>query len=257
MINTPFRLGALFAVLLLLVYFGFHTVSPDIRQASESRDGKLEITGFENIERAVFQKLTTNQKAELEQLNKQLGQSANEPEKLELLKKMSGFWYDLNEFALTDSYAQKVAVLEKTDTAWQIAGTTFLYGLEGDSDIKTKQFCQQSALHCLEQAISIKPNEPAYQIYQAMAYVKLPGEEPMKGIKMLLSLEAKFPEYNPLQLQLVELGIQTGQFEKAKSRLENVLAKTPENPRANCLMIEVLHQLKQIELIDKYKVYCK
>ena len=257
MINTPFRLGALFAMLLLLVYFGFHTVSPDIRQASESRDGKLEITGVENIERTGFQNLNANQKAELEQLNKQLGASANQTEKLDILKKISGFWYDLNEFSLAGSYAQKVAVLEKTDTAWQIAGTTFLYGLEGDSDLKTKQFCQQSALHCLEQAISIKPDEPAYQIYQAMAYVKLPGEEPMKGIKMLLSLESKFPDYDPLQLQLVELGMQTGQFEKAKSRLEKVLAKTPDHPKANCLMIAVLQQLQQIELIDKYKIYCK
>jgi len=257
MINTPFRLGAVFTVLLLLVYFGFHTVSPDIRQASNSRDGKLEITGFENIERAVFQKLNTNQKAELEQLNKQISQADNEPDKLNVLKKISGFWYDLSEFALAGSYAQKVAVLEKSDTAWQIAGTTFLYGLEGDSDLKTKQFCQQSAIYCLEQAISIKPDEPAYQIYQAMAYVKLPGEEPMKGIKMLLNLEGKYPDYDPLQLQLVELGIQTGQFEKAKSRLEKLLVKTPENPRANCLMIEVLQQLKQIELLDKYKIYCK
>ncbi len=257
MINTPFRLGAVFTVLLLPVYFGFHTVSPDIRQASNSRDGKLEITGFENIERSVFQKLNTNQKAELEQLNKQISQADNEADKLNVLKKISGFWYDLNEFALAGSYAQKVAVLEKSDTAWQIAGTTFLYGLEGDTDLKTKQFCQQSAIHCLEQAISIKPEEPAYQIYQAMAYVKLPGEEPMKGIKMLLNLEGKYPDYDPLQLQLVELGIQTGQFEKAKSRLEKLLVKTPENPRANCLMIEVLQQLKQIELLDKYKIYCK
>lgn len=73
----------------------------------------------------------------------------------------------------------------------------------------------------MEQAISIKPDEPAYQIYQALAYVKLPGEEPMKGIKMLLNLEGKYPDYDPLQLQLVELGIQTDNLKKQKAGWKN------------------------------------
>ncbi|HEX5624925.1 MAG TPA: hypothetical protein VFX48_02830, partial [Saprospiraceae bacterium] len=96
-----------------------------------------------------------------------------------------------------------------------------------------------------------------HQLYLAMAYVKLPGAEPMKGIKMMLDMEAKYKDYLPLQLQLAELGIQTGQFEKALARLQNVLNKEPELPRANCLMVEVLKQLGRTENLNSYQLLCK
>ncbi len=255
--NTPLKLVAVFSVLLLLVYFGFSTVSPEIRQATEFRSGKLDITGFENIERDVYQKLNANQKAELEQLNKLKNQATDDAEKINYLKRISGFWFGLEAYSLAGSYAQKIAEIEKSDTSWQIAGTSFLYALDGKDDLKTKQFCQQAAIHCLEQAISLNPEEPSYQLYKAMAYVKLPGEQPMKGIMMLLDLEKKFPDFDPLQFQLTELAIQTGQFEKAKIRLNRMLDKKPEDAKANCLMVTVLEQLNQLEQINNFKKYCK
>lgn len=257
MIRGPLGLVALFAGALLVTYFGFSTVSPDLRQASETRSKSLEVTGFENLEMEAVAALTTGQKAELDQHKKVWGAVSTDEEKAATLKTLSGFWFDQGQFPLAGSYARKVAELEKTEQAWQIAGTTFLYGLDSDLDIKKKQFCQQGAVYCLEQAISLNTAEPSHQLYLAMAYVKLPGAEPMKGIKMMLDMEAKYKDYLPLQLQLAELGIQTGQFEKALARLQNVLNKEPELPRANCLMVEVLKQLGRTENLNSYQLLCK
>ena len=174
-----------------------------------------------------------------------------------VFKRISGFWFKLNRFALAGSLARKVAELEKTEQSWSIAGTSFLYGLEGEKEEKERMFCQQSAVFCFEQALSLNPDEPAYALYKAMAYVKLPGKEPMKGILMILELEKKYPEYLPIQMQLAELGMQTGQFEKAEARLNKVLGAEPENAKANCLMVELLKQMNRTEEIKKYIKHCK
>ncbi len=257
MLNTPLSLTLLCAGLLCLVYFGFNTVSPDINQANHSRMKNLEVTGLENLEEEYFSGLNPNQKAELGQLNKELKIASTDSEKAEKMKSISGFWFRLGIYPLAGSYARKIAELEKSEQAWQIAGTTFLYGLENETDLKKKKFCQQGAVYCLEQAISMNTAEPSYQMYLAMAYVKLPGDEPMKGIQMMLAMEAKYADYIPLQIQLAELGIQTGQFDKARVRLEKVLAKEPENSDANCLMVQIMEKTNQAEAAKKYQLHCK
>jgi tetratricopeptide (TPR) repeat protein len=257
MFNTPLRLAFLCAGLLLIVYFGFNTVSPDINQATKTRMKSLEITGLENLEEEYYSKLTPTQKAELAQLNKELKMAGSESDKSTKMKSISGFWFKLGHYSIAGSYARKVAEIDKSEDAWQIAGTTFLYGLENESDLKHKKFCQQGAVYCLEQAISLNTSEPSHQLNLAMAYVKLPGEEPMKGIKMMLGMESKYPDYLPLQIQLAELGIQTGQFEKAQNRLEKVLLKDPENVDANCLMVRLMEKTNQAEAAKKYQLHCK
>ncbi len=257
MVNTPIRLALLCASLLAIIYFGFNTVAPDIHQAANVRMKNLDVTGLENLEEEYYPGLSATQKAELSQLSKEIKNSGSDQEKAEKLKSVSGFWFKQGVYSLAGSYARKVAELNKEEEAWQIAGTTFLYCLESETDLKKKKFCQQGAIHCLEQASSLNTSEPSHQLNLAMAYVKLPGDDPMQGIKLMLSLEKKHPDYLPLQLQLAELGLETGQFEKAQLRLEKVLDKEPENIEANCLMVQLLEKTNQADKAKKYQLHCK
>lgn len=257
MINTPIRLAFFCTGLLLIVYFGFNTVSPDINQASDTRMKSLVVTGLENLEEEYYSTLTPNQKAELGQWSKELKNASNDSEKSEKLKSISGFWFRLGIYSIAGSYARKVADIVKSEESWQIAGTTFLYGLEKESDPKKKKFCQQGAIYCLEQAISLNTSEPSHQLNLAMAFVRLPGDDPMKGIKMMLSMEQKHADYLPLQIKLAELGIETGQFEKAQARLNKVLTIEPENKNANCLMVALMEKTNQAETAKKYQLHCK
>jgi tetratricopeptide (TPR) repeat protein len=257
MFNTPGKLAFFCAGLLLVVYFGFNTVSPDIHLASNTRMKNLDVTGLENLEEEYFPNLNPNQKAELGQLNKELKSATTDSAKSERLKSISGFWFRQGVYSIAGAYAKKVAELEKSEKAWQIAGTTFLYGLEDDSDPKKKKYCQKGAVHSFEQAISLNNDSPANHLNLAMAYVKLPGDDPMKGIKMMLAMESEYAEYIPLQIQLAELGIQTGQLEKAQNRLNKVLEKEPENVSANCLMAQIMEKTNQAEAAKKYQIHCK
>lgn len=254
---SPLRLLFIFAGLFVLCYFGISTISPEINQASKLRSENLDITSVENLVRDKYDKLIPIQKAELEQLNKRFESAATDSGRIEAYKAISGFWFALNEFAVSGAFAVKIAELEKTENSWSIAGVNFLYGIEANPDEKERKFCQQSAIKSFEQAASLDPENPTYPMYKALAFVKDPGEQPMKGILMLLELEKKYPEFMPLQLELADLGIKTGQFEKAENRLKRIFEQEPENEFANCLMVEMLRQTNRTEEIEKYINHCK
>lgn len=254
---NPVKLGIIFLGLLLLSYFGLSTINPEIRKSSGQRMQDLEVTGVENLIQERREQLNEVQKAELDILNKKLAAAVSDSDKINQLKSISGYWFGMDAYSIAGSYARKVAELEKTGESWKIAGTTFLYGLESEPDEKQKLFCQQMAVNSFEQALSLQPEKAEYEMYRAMAYVKLPGSEPMKGIRMMLDLEKKYPEFLPLQIQLAELGMQTGQFEKAEARIRKVLEAEPEQERANCLMVALLEQTQRKQEIEKYIIHCK
>ncbi|MBK8954400.1 MAG: hypothetical protein IPM34_02450 [Saprospiraceae bacterium] len=254
---NPIRLGILFFCLLLLCYFGLSTVSPKIRKSSGERIKDLEATGVENLIQAQMKKLNEVQKAELNVLNTKFSNVSTGADSIEVYKEISGYWFRQGAHSIAGSYARQVASLEKTAESWKIAGTTFLYGLESETDPKQKLFCQQMAVSSFDQALSLDPDEAEYEMYKALAFVKLPGNEPMKGIRMMLDLEKKVPEYLPLQIQLAELGMQTGQFEKAESRLKKVLKADPVHQKTNCLMVDLLNQTHRTQEIEKYIIHCK
>ncbi|MDQ3140794.1 MAG: hypothetical protein M3Q56_00950 [Bacteroidota bacterium] len=257
MANRPGLLAIVFIGALMLSFFGFDTSSSELKNSNRIRSKNLEITGIENLILSGKKKLDKVQKAELVELEEILNHADSETTKTETYKKLSGLWYRIGDFALAGAFAKKVAESEKSEEAWSIVGTTYLEGLNHDLDDKSKLFCRQGAEEAFINASSLNPNEPRHKLNQALCYVKMPGENPMQGIQMMLELEKHFPDYRPLQLTLTQLAIQTGQWEKAKKRLLRILEGEPENSDANCLMVEVLNGLSDQQGMEIYKKNCK
>lgn len=252
----PVFWAGVFGLALLLTYFALPTISPELRSGSTHKT--LSITGSENLEQEALIDLDPAQKAELEAIKKKLSNNADDSlSTIENYQSLSGFWFLQKEPGIAGAYAMKAAEILNTDTAWSIAGTTFIYGLEEGQDEKKRQFCFQSAVQALESAISLNPSNPDHAMNLALVHVKMPGENPMKGILMLREVEEKFPEYEPVQFQLAVLAIQTGQFERSRQRMEKILTKNPDNVKANCLMAEILEKLNMAEEAKKYSVNCK
>lgn len=256
-IKAPVLLGIAFLGIWAAFYFGFDVSSVDHKRANEIRKQDLLITGIENIKMAADARLQEPQKAELKELMLSLQNSKSTPEKIESLKRISGFWFRSGEYELAGSSAEDIAKEQGTAEAWNDAGMNYFEGLNKLEDEKRRIFCFQSAEKAFQNAHSLDSKNPEHQLYQALCYVKVPGNEPMKGILMLRDLESKFPDYLPIQLNLVRLAIQTNQWDRAKSRLETILEKEKSNAEANCLMVEVLSQTNQLEKIEEFKKFCK
>lgn len=255
--SSPVKLALILLIISALVYFGLDVSAPDLKQAGAAREKNLSATGIENIQSGAIGRLSEVQKAEWKELNLNLEAAKTDTARVEVMKRMSGFWYEAREYDMSGNYAEQVAQLAPQVEAWSIAGLTYYEGIKQIEDPKRKLFCYQSAEKCFIKAHDMDPSNPLHELHQAMCYVALPGDQPMKGILMLRDLETKHPDYYPIQTQLVKLAIQTNQLDRAKGRLDKILEKRPDLVEANCLMVEVLSQLGQRDQIEKYKFYCK
>ncbi|MBK9629572.1 MAG: tetratricopeptide repeat protein [Saprospiraceae bacterium] len=250
---SPLSLASGLLLLCLCTYFFFEIVAPDIKQSNVSKAKDLDVTGFENLLQAATTKLSTVQKAELDQILQ--NDKTSEPES-EKLKSLSGFWFNAGRADLAGAYALQVAEVEKTAEAWSIAGSTFLEGLDQLTQEKELLYCRQNAVKAFQNAISLAPKEPRFRLLLALVDVKSPGENPMAGIQALLGLEKEYPDYAPIQYTLTRLAMQTGQWEKAKNRLNRFLEKKADDQEANCLMIQLIEQAKWSDDVSEYKKHC-
>lgn len=73
---------------------------------------------------------------------------------------------------------------------------------------------------------------PDEQVRQALQQLRDGTKPPMQAILAIRSVAEKHPDNVLAQMTLGSLSLQTGQYEKAISRMENVLALTPESSEA-------------------------
>ncbi len=76
-----------------------------------------------------------------------------------------------------------------------------------------------------KQGVSVDPKES--KIAEAIALVN--GTQPMKGIKMLLTLAQEQPENAEVHWQLGQFSIQSGQMDKAVARFKRVIELDESN----------------------------
>ncbi len=246
-------LGA--SLLFLILYFGFDIKSPQQQEEIEQRSKVGLALDPAILIKNARESLGSAQSSELAEIEVRLQQSSEE-EKLTYLKELSGFWYRQKEFYLAGTFAEHVAEQVDDAASWGIAGTTFLSGVTS-LDADRAAACQMKADMSLQNAISLEPNDVSHQINRALVFVrKAPAKNPMKGIQMLLKLSEDHPESVPVMVNLAQLAIETGQFEKARVRLEKAASLEPDDPRVVCLMTEVLTRMNDSSR-DDWQKRCK
>lgn len=227
------------ALLLLgVLLFGFDTKPENQKLIEKSRAQNFESTSIDLLLGDALQDLNANRRLYFE---KKL-QLVSNPDSVSLdeLKAFSGEWYDEEQFAIAGYYAEIIAKREETEAAWSIAGTTYAAGIKKATREKERLYCYEKAVTALQNAISLNPENLNHQINLAIVYTDIPPDDnPMKGIQMLLDINEAYPDNTAALLALGRLAIQTGQFDRAKVRLEKVVELLPEDNRAYCLLTQV------------------
>jgi len=227
----------------LILYFGCDTKPKNIKALEKTRALNAETTSIQNLLVAAKENLTAAQSAGVLGLEQDL---AGKPDsaKVETWKLLSGKWYELGHPEIAGYYAQRVAEIDNLERSWSIAGTTFTICIQNAKEEKVKIYCTEKAVAAYENAISINPGNSTHKVNLALAYAENPPKEnPMQGIQLLLNLNKENPEDVLVLTTLARLGLKTGQFEKAKQRLEKAISIDPENVNANCLLAQTYDQL--------------
>ena len=222
-------LGVGTLILGLALYFGGKTVS----KKENSTATKVESYSFEQYEEQQIAKLLAAEKSQLTTISDAIKatKSADTAALKKLYLQKSEFWKNLNNPALGSYYFYQFATIESSKTAMENAGDVLVSAYKSTEDSVILNNLITFALRSYEAAVQKDGNDVELKIKLADAYVQ-GSQEPMKGIGILRKLEDSLPGNVPVLLALGRLSIQSGQFDKAKERLQKILQLEPQNTEA-------------------------
>ena len=244
--------------LFLVLYFGFDTKSPKHSQIEKDRKLSGESADISVLLRDAKESIPPDLLSRIVVLEERLeDRSAEDSVRIELLKQLSGTWYDARRADLAGVYAEEIAKLNEDDEAWAIAATTYALGARQAKEEKVKKFCQGRVVKAFENAISLAPTTVKHKVNLALTYVERPPESnPMKGVLMLIDLNKKNPDDPMVLFHLGRLAIQTGQYEKAVGRLKRVIEIEPDHINAHCLLAQALKESGDLQQAAVFEEKC-
>lgn len=253
--QLAYALGAI--LLLVVLYLGFKTTTSSQRALEKSRALSPKAYDIATFRQEAVKGLTDEELLYIETLEAQLHHAGQDTVKSSLLKQLSGYWFSLQNHLMAGLYAVEVAELDNTAESWSITGTTFAAGLQRkETDARKIAFLREQAVSAFEKAISLEPDVVGHRVNQALCYVEAPEEgQPMKGIQMLMGLAETYPKDPAPLFQLARLAVQTGQYERAKARIDMALELKPGDARLICLAAEIYSAL-QSEEANAYSAQC-
>lgn len=246
------------AILLLLVmYFGCETKPPKQKQIEKTRVLNAESTTVQTLLKEAKDTLNSRSDNYILSLEKQLESAKDDTTRVEILKQLSGRWFSEARPDIAGGYAEKIAEIEDSEDSWAITGTTFAICVKRMNEARIRDFCTSHAIKAFENAISLNPSNTTHKVNLAICYTdNPPPNNPMKGVLLLRDLLDKEPN-NPLVLSsLGRLAIRTGQFEKAKERLEQAYSSAPNNKEIICLLAQTYTSLNDTENAAAFAEKC-
>lgn len=166
------------------------------------------------------------------QLLDSLSKKAKGPELNELNRQLALSWDSSMMFGAAAIYYEKLSQEDGSSNSWAITGTRYLAAFDMSQDSVERAFLGQKAKNAFDQALKIAPNNLDIKADLAKTVVLTSTESPMQGIQMLRDITTQNPNHLKANLNLGQLAIRSGQFEKAKSRFELLVKKYPQFPDA-------------------------
>lgn len=245
---------ACFLGLFVVLHFGCDTKSTEHKAVEKSRAQNFEHISITRVINEAKQKLPTNAKTALMQMQEQLSRADSDSTKVNLHKSMASLWFANEEPLISGHHAEQIALLENTAESWNIAGTTYSIAAQRLEDDQQRQHANKKSRATLENAISMDSENLDSKINLALSYVE--SEAPMRGIMMLKDLNEQHPENIPVLMQLGKLSIRSGQMDKAVDRFTKVIDLRPTFREAHCLLADIYAQKGDLELAKKEKAFC-
>ncbi|MBK9330331.1 MAG: tetratricopeptide repeat protein [Sphingobacteriales bacterium] len=246
-------LGAGALILAAALYFGGKTTS------------KKENVTIPNAQSVSFEAYQKSRENALEAMNREklggLVSTLKVPENDTAARKkaciqLSEFWKEQHNPALAAYYIYQYAQIDQTKPAFENAGDALLSIYKSGSDSIISNNLITFALRSYEEAVRLDGSDVELKIKLADVYVQ-GSQEPMKGIGLLRRLSDSLPDNIPVLLALGRLSIQSGQYDKAKERLQKVLKLSPQNTEAMYFLAITEAQLGHTEEAIRMFEMCK
>jgi predicted Zn-dependent protease len=251
------RLVMLFSVLLTaILYFGNFTQKKD--KSAEAPHATLpEGISFEAYAEQQLKLIKdASVKDQILKVNRQYADATVDTVKSQQAHLLAELWKSAGNNNLEAYYHYLSASADKDAAALAVSGEKLISLYRSSQDTLIKNNLITFALRSLEAASALNPDNLELKVKLGSAYVE-GSPEPMKGITLLREVVEKDPENISALIMLGRFAILSGQYDKAKERLDQVLVLDPNNAEAIYFMAITQEGLgnneKAIELLEACK----
>jgi tetratricopeptide (TPR) repeat protein len=177
--------------------------------------------------------------------------TAADKDKIASAKVLAQKWDDVEQSAPSALYLEIIANQEKTLNSWLITGDRFLKAFDNSRDSILQPALLQRANTAYTNAMSIDSTSNDAKTGLGITIVDGLGM-PMKGIALLMDVVKKDPKNLKANMSLGTFAIKSGQFDKAITRFNNIIAIKP-SPDAYFYLATAYESLgKNTDAIDAY-----
>ena len=247
--KPQFILTAIGLLLLLALYFFANTI-PSTKNISpkETASTEKEIDAHDILQ-ASKSKLSPGQLSYVNRLENAVVRGDVKNQQLESYQQLASFWKDSvrDSFLPAAYYTGEAAKLENSEKKLTFAAQLFLNNLRGQDNPVLKGWMAKQAKELFERALQLNPDNDSTKIGLGASYIfgsgaNGPQQEVMQGIQKILEVAQRDSTNMYAQFMLGLGGIESGQFDKAITRLAKVVAHQPDNMEAILNLAEAYEQ---------------
>lgn len=240
------------AVVVATALFAFGRITPKVHEHEhaaapggampQGMGQAVAAADFSDLLKKAKQKVPADKLVEITSLENTVVRGDVKSQQIAAYQQLYTIWDGLNELPVAAYYAAESAKLENSGKSLTFAANLFLEHLSHTQDAGVRMWQANTAIELLDRAIALEPNNDTLKIKKGSVLVSNTGE-PMKGIGILKEVAERNPDFLDAQLTLANFSITSGQFDKAIERMESVLERHPEEPKA-LFLLAVAHQSK-------------
>jgi tetratricopeptide (TPR) repeat protein len=241
-------------LLLAVLYFGVRTSPLSQKEVESSRAESVSKASINDIINQAKSDLTEAERNQVGALESELDIAGNDSTRLDIFKNLSSLWYSKRNFATSGFYAEEVAQIDKSDSAWSIAGINYALCFTNTKNERIHGYCYEKALTAFENAASIAPDSMVYKENLAYCYTQNEDfEQVMKGVMIYRGILEQDSTNVKVLLALGKMSVErSGDYGKAVGRLESAIRLAPNNLEANLLLAQTYVGLNRKSEAKKY-----
>ena len=242
------------SIILLLFFFGRNTPLKETTGANNI--GAANSFDIDAYSEETKQKLMLKPRDSLSLLQSLV--SKRKPDSLNIiyLQQLAGIWENNSNFALASDFYRRVATVDSVATRWEFAGDKLFEAYKISSDSLLRNYLLTNAVDAYTNVVLLDSSLIEPKIKLASLHVD-ELQNTMAGVTLLLGVVKKQPQHLAANLILGRLSLVSGQFDKAKKRLNTVLSVEPENTEALLFLAGVYEQTNETDKAIEYYKKCK
>jgi tetratricopeptide (TPR) repeat protein len=235
--------------ILIVVYFFGNTVPPVKKKEVPADTSAGRAIDAQDILVASKSRLSPSQLSTVNRMENAVVRGDVKTQQLNAYKELATFWRDSVKDAFLPSayYIGEAAKLENSEKSLTFAAQIFLENLRFQSNQPLRRWMADEAKELFERALRLNPANDSARIGLGGSFIfgssASNPQEVMQGIQQILEVARRDSSNMYAEFMLGIGGLESGQFDKAISRLTRVVSHEPTNLDAMLTLAEAYERM--------------